>query len=37
MMLDFKEEHQHEMQGLWAAVKKLQNDKMDRLACEKAL
>lgn len=37
LMLDFKEEHQHEMQGLWAAIKKLQDEKMDRALCDRQL
>ena len=37
LMLDFKEEHQHEMQGMWQAIKKLEEDKMDRLLCERKL
>lgn len=37
LMLDFKEEHQHEMQGLWAAIKKLEDEKMDRKLCERQL
>ena len=37
LMLDFKDEHQHEMQGLWTAIQKLEREKMDKNLCEKSL
>ena len=30
LMFDFKEEYQQELRGVWAAIRKLEDQKMDR-------